>query len=249
MSVRRINYTGRQKIERKAVRVAIQGEFPLATVSATFNLSEYHFPATAVVVLEAQAGWTVQRFDFGTVARQTQPTDCRLSEFDSREGIIFRVKVIATGDLEGQLLGCADGLRSASNSDQAKRRSFVVVRSFDLGQRLWRLEFDEHQPLLLVNKVLGSHEEFISRTDVSTLILPEILSKLLDKAMDTDLDESDPYSWQTMVLRQAEELAAAPCPDRGDQEAVEVWINEAVEAFAHRHFPVANFQSWLKGNS
>ena len=235
MSVSRINYTGRKRIPRENVMIGVSGAGSEAVVGATFELKSLGFPDTARVVLEAQAGWTVQRFEFGTVGQYLEPQDRRLTEFPSLAGLLFRLKVIATGDHDGRLLGVADKLKPSGDIQQAAQQSFVVVRPQDLGDRVWKIEFDEAQPLLLVNSRLLDHQDFLKRKEVAALVLPEVLQRILGKAAERGADEEGGSGWQTLAVRLGERLAGRVVPPTTDEEAIELWVDEAVGAFSRRH--------------
>jgi hypothetical protein len=235
VSVSRLNYTGRKRIPREHVTIGVSGTGVDAVVGATFDLKALGFPATARVVLEAQAGWTVQRFEFGTVGQHIEPSDRRLTEFSSLAGLLFRLKVIATGDYDGRLLGVADKLKASGDIEQSAQQSFVVVRPHDLGDRVWKIEFDEAQPLLLVNSRLLDHQDFLKRKDVAALVLPEALHRILATAAEQGADDETGGGWQTMAIRLGERLAGRAAPPSTEDEELERWVDEAVGAFSRRH--------------
>lgn len=235
MSISRLNYTGRKRIPRERIQIGITGSPPEALVSASFQLGDLGFPSIARVVLEAQAGWTVQRFAFGTIGGSVAPTDSRLTEFHSLAGLLFRLKVIAAGAEDGQLLGVADRLRPSGDFEKAAQKSFVVLRPHDLGDRIWKLDFDESQPLLLVNSRLGEHQDFLKRREVAALVLPEVLQDILVHAVDAGDDEESSGGWTGTALRLGERLAGRSTPTPDDDEEVKRWVDEAVAAFAWRH--------------
>jgi len=234
VSISRLNYTGRRRIPREQVMIGVSGTGADAVVGAMFDLRALGFPDTARVVLEAQAGWTVQRFDFGTVGHYREPSDRRLAEFSSLAGLLFRLKVIATGDHDGRLLGVADKLKPSGAIELSTQQSFVVVRPQDLGDRVWKIDFDEDQPLLLINNRLLDSQDFLKRKDVSALVLPEALQRILTMAADHGNDEAG-AGWQTMAMRLGERLAGRVAPPSTDGEEIERWVDEAVSAFARRH--------------
>lgn len=248
MSISRFNYTQRKKITREHVSVVIQGDLPEATIRANFSLSDYAFPGSAQLVLEAQAGWTVQRFEFGTIDSIRPPGDARLTEFDSPSGVIFRLKVIAAGHHGGILLGTADGLRPSSSIEEAGQRSFVVVRPAELGDLIWRLEFDEEQAILLVNRRLGDHHDFLRRKEVVALVFPEVLRQLLVEAVDRPVDEDDHADWAVQAKELGVRLATRPAPRPDDDEALEEWAVDAVKAFARQHRLLDNVSNWIEGD-
>ncbi len=247
MSVSHLNYTGRKRIARTSVLVGVGGELPDASVVASFDLQPYDFPGTARVVIEAQAGWTIQRFDFGTVQEYRAPSDSRLSEFASLAGLLFRLKVVATGDQEGRLLGAADRLRPSGATEEAAQRSFVVVRPEDLGDRIWQLDFDEHQPLLLVNSGMGDHHEFLRRRSVAALVLPEVFSQLLRHAVEYGSEEEELDNWRSMAIRMGEHMAARSLPQVDDPEAIADWVDDCVRVFCRRHRFLEAMAEWVEG--
>lgn len=249
MSISRINFTGRKRIPREHVVIGVSGTGSSAVVGASFNLSELDFPETARVVLEAQAGWTVQRFDFGTVGHYAEPSDRRLTEFQSLSGLLFRLKVIGTGDRDGRLLGVADKLKPSGDIQQAAQQSFVVVRPHDLGERVWKIDFDESQPLLLVNSRLHDHQDFIKRKEVAALVLPEVLQRILEEAAEHGGDDDDADGWRMMALRLGERLAGRVVPPSTDKEEIDRWVDEVVGVFARRHQLIDAFVSDSAGDS
>lgn len=249
MSVSRLNFTGRKRIPRERVNVGVSGSGIDAMLGASFDFSGLGFPDTARVVLEAQAGWTVQRFEFGTVGQYAEPTDRRLSEFHSLAGVLFRLKVIATGAQDGRLLGVADGIKPSGDLDQVSQRSFVVVRPHDLGDRVWRVDFDDSQPLLLVNNRLPDHQDFLKRREVAALVLPAALQSILEMAASVGAEEESKEGWHTMVLRLGERLAGRGLPPASEEEEIERWIDEAVGAFSRRHQFIDVFVSDQGGES
>jgi len=219
----------------------------MARLIASFSLAPYDFPATARVVVEAQAGWTVQRFEFGAIGDVRAPRDTRLSEFSSLAGLMFRLKIVGTDDSEGRLLGEADRLRPSASIAEASQRSFIVVRSEDLGQVVWRVDIDEGQPLLLVNSRLGDHHEFLRRKEVMGLVLPAVLQQVLVAAIETGQDEDDPSAWETQAIRFGERLTATTVPPSEDEESIEEWVEAVVAEFSRKHRFLEGVTDWLGG--
>lgn len=249
MSVSRLNYTGRKRIPRENVMIGVSSTATAAIVGATFELRSLGFPDTARVVLEAQAGWTVQRFEFGTIGQYIEPADKRLTEFPSLAGLLFRLKVIATGDHDGRLLGVADRLKPSGDIHQAAQQSFVIVRPQDLGDRVWKVDFDEAQPLLLVNSRLLDHHDFLKRREVAALVLPEALQRILGRAAEHGSEEEAGAGWYSAALRLGERLAGRVMPPSTDDEELERWIDEAVGAFSRRHQFIDVFVTEGSGDS
>lgn len=236
--IRRLNYTGRIKINRGDVRlstVVIDSQFSFA---ADLRLTDYDLPAEALVFVEAYRQTTWMRFPFGTVAGLQPPSDRGLHEFDSPEGILFRVKVTQAHD-EHILLAAADRIPLALPDDaDADRESLLEFVPADLGDEIWRVELDDY-PRLLVNKsaVPDCRQLALSPVFVS-LVYPAVLRQILicvlveNKHRDTD-DDTD---WRSKWLRFAALLPGVDpeLPERGEDEDAVHWVDDAVLAFARK---------------
>ena len=110
--LRRFNYTGRVRLLREDVKFKLKNESNGAwSFEATLALDEYELPNDALVAVEAYRQTSWMRFDFGTIGAILQPSDRQLTEFDSPEDILFRVRVTSPGTPEephGLLLAEAD---------------------------------------------------------------------------------------------------------------------------------------------
>ena len=87
--IRQIDHTGRKRISRDAVRIALRDEKGRLTFDATRKLGEYALPPDAHVWLEAyrQASW--MQFSWGRVSEPALPADRWLDDFDSGDGVLF----------------------------------------------------------------------------------------------------------------------------------------------------------------
>ncbi len=108
--IRKFNYTGRERILGNDVRILLKEEDSLRTFDASIDLDGYELPASALVDVEAYRSGspTWMRFSFGNVAKIEAPADRRLTEFDSFDGIKFRVRVTSVEEPTGLLLAEAD---------------------------------------------------------------------------------------------------------------------------------------------
>src|SRR3989442_1117841 len=92
--IRRINYTGRRRISRDDVKIVLyESNGSPAKFDAKLELASYGLPDDAIIFVEAYRQTFLMRFNFGTVSKIEQPSDHFLAEFESPEGILFRVKV------------------------------------------------------------------------------------------------------------------------------------------------------------
>lgn len=137
--IRKFNYTGRKRIDRERLKiklVAAEGDFP--SFDAAINLDDLGLPSDAAVYVEAYDRSSYMRFDFGTVAQQIAPARRQLTELQSRELILFRVRVVDKAGAHGRVLAVADRLTPvATGAAAVEREGLLGVELQDLGDRIW----------------------------------------------------------------------------------------------------------------
>lgn len=233
MTTRRLNYTGTRRIRQADVEVMIDKSENGLVFDASYTLSSYALPETAEVVFEAYVEWTLMRFSFGTIGMRHTPETLELSDFDEAEGLRFRLKVLGTGDQTGLILAEADKIRPSDLTQKEAARSFIAVRPADLGAVVWRLTFDQAQPVLHVNDRLGDWKSFLRRPAIRSLLLPEVVRQVLREAVDNEAELEDSDAWQHHALKLASRSSGSPPPGDDDEE-MERWIDEVVRKFAQR---------------
>lgn len=235
--IRRLNYTGRIKVHRTDVRLATREVGGALSFDADLRLIDYELPAEALVFVEAYRQTTWMRFSFGTVAAMQPPVDLWLNEFDSPDGILFRVKVTQAKD-EHVLLAVADRIPLAQPDQNADQESLLEAVPWELGDELWRLDLDG-EPRLLVNVSATADWRQLAKSPVFVaLVYPAVLRQILMNILaqehrDTD-DDSD---WRSKWLRFATLLPGVdpelPAKDADDDE-YRRWSDDAVTAFAKK---------------
>jgi hypothetical protein len=254
---RTFNYTGRRKILREQVTIRIVEKDGMLGFTADLRLQNHDFPADAHVYVEAYRGISAQwkRFDFGRVGLIDSKEHRPLDEFGRSEGILFRVKVTASGERQGRLLGEADGIRPERSDDsKAPVSGLIEIASKDLGGEPWRLEFPDTGagvPVLCLNErlehwqSLAREPEFREWTAASAM--RQILTWIL--IIDADVGEEDdeessanPTDWRQKWLKFAESLPDVeehPEPlktgeDIADRNDLTEWIDRAVSGFGKK---------------
>ena len=231
--IRRLNYTGRVKIRRADIQLKLnEGDGPLS-FNAILDLDSYEFDSDALVFVEVYRQTTWMRFPFGTVSELKPPTNCLLTEFDSPEAIHFRVKVTQAHDTH-TLLGEADAIPLGDVQQQAAERdSLISTKPENLGDELWRLDF-EHGPLLLVSNQVGNWQKLAQSAEFAALVYPAMLREILTRILiqEEHRDTEDVDSWMSRWLRFATELPGVDdlLPPK-DKLAAEDWIQDVVSAF------------------
>jgi hypothetical protein len=231
MPTSHLNFTKKKRIAREHVCLRVKTQ-EVPSFSADLTLADYGLPPNAPIVVEAFAGWTIMRFPYGTVKSAEPEGPMDLTEFDTIESVRFRVKVLSDDEDTGRILAEADQLLPEPSPQEQLGKSFVLVRPHDLGSVPWQLEFDESRPVLLVNSAFSDWLGFTRATAFRGLVLPEVYRQLLQTAAEDEGDD-ETVTWQSQCLAIAEAHTGESTPT--DADALQEWINNAVDAFARRH--------------
>ncbi len=250
--IRKFNYTGRERILREDVRILLKEEEGLRTFDASIDLDAYELPGSALVAVEAYRSGspTWMRFPFGNAAKVEAPADRMLTEFDSFDGIKFRVRVTSVEEPSGLLLAEADRITLKKPEEEKENRvSLLPVVPEDLGEQLWRVDFEE-EPSLLVNKAVGDWRAVSLSPGFVALVYPAVLREVLTRTLlfekHFDLDDSEePLSKWLRFASLLPGMTELPTEDEG-AEASHDWIENAVAAFARRCGLLAKFDTFWK---
>lgn len=265
---RRFNYTNRQRIRREDAAIRLRRENGRLRFDADLKLGSYIFgpvESKPRVYVEAYRGPSAQwkRFDFGAVDTCRAPSDCTLDEFGVPEGILFRIKVTATGgEGEGRLLAAADAIRPRLPDEKDDHMQPLIqhMAADDIGDELWRVDFSGQLPLLKVNeRVPGGVEQFlldpIHRAAITPAVMRSVLTRILLIERDRG-DEEDELDWRAMWLRFAADRCAAAAPEAdvnggtlANLDEIEQWIDNAVEAFAGATGLLRNLEGHVDGEA
>ena len=233
---RRLNSTGRLRITRNRVDIALEQHPDLnvvLTARAALRLDDLDAPSDAKVAIEAYYRTSSMRFDCGTVSSLSIPERMVLSEIDRGGAVRFRVLIIAA-DGTGRILAAADGLRPSTPGDGADRQALLPMRESDIGNELWKIEVDYRTgPVLLVNnRVSGLAAQIRTVPLLQGLILPHAFRAVLQNLNPTgEIDDDDLWgdNWRRFL---AELGLAVEADDPNDQDSVEEWVESAVRAFS-----------------
>ncbi len=236
--IRRLNYTGRIKVHRADLRLGTREIGGALSFDADLRLIDYELPAEALVFVEAYRQTTWMRFAFGTVAAMRPPVDCWLHEFDSPDGILFRVKVTQARD-EHVLLAVADRIPLAQPDQDADQESLLEAVPAELGDELWRLDWGV-EPRLLVNISAAADWRQLAKSPVFLgLVYPQVLREILGCVLNEHghRDIDDDSDWRSKWLRFATLLPGVdpelPAKD-AEPDDTRRWTDDAVAAFAKK---------------
>ena len=236
MPIRRINFTGRRRLHMDDVDIEIHdGTTPPQFRITKLELDSYDLPSDALVCVEAYRQTSYMRFACGAVEGLQIGDGRMLEEFDSPEGIRFRVKVTsASRPTRGQLLAELGGIY-----DRRRQSILAVVPHPDVGQEVFRLDFAD-EPILLINEKLERWREAVTEPTFVSLVYPAAFRAILTRILhierytysDDDLDD-----WRSRWLRFANNLVGPfeLSVETDDSARIDEWIENAVAAFSRNN--------------
>jgi hypothetical protein len=248
--IRRFNYTDRIRILRKDVRITLREENGTFAFDADLSaLAEYELPPDSFVFVEAyrQANW--MRFNFGQVGAITPDKNRDLSQFETPEGLKFRVKVSPNGDIH-TLLAEADHIPLARpEQNEGERTPLLPVKPEKLGDEIYRLDFTDDRPLLLINSDAGNYAAIGRSPAFMSLVYPGVFREILNRVLLIDEHDDDANSddWKSQWVKFASlhpGLGELPGPE--DTDGRTDWIDKAVSAFAKQLQARAKFAEFWK---
>jgi hypothetical protein len=180
------------------------------------------------------------------------PEDRLLRDFDSPEGVLFRVKVVNSADPHGLLLAQADQIRPRKSTDEDENRVSLlpVVPDENMGDEIWRLDFDGQQSLLMVNSTLGDWRARVRDSVFAALVYPAVFRTVLWRILleEKHHDTEDMDDWRSRWLRFAVSLPGVGDPPGEEDEArIDDWIDIAASAFCRSHNIRAIYERYRTG--
>jgi hypothetical protein len=222
---------------------------------AKIDLSGLRLPSHGRVYVEAYHRASYMRFDYGKVSDITTPRDRRLTDIEGGATPMFRVKVIDETSEHGQVLAEADALSPLdAEATAANHTPILPVVKADLGQEIWRVQFDtlDDRPVLELNKGVEGIERLAVGDDrFFALVYPGVIRTILHRVLRVeecfDLDgPSD--NWCCQWLRFACALPGImrpPRPESDDDPSVVdrqlEWIDDVTASFCAHHKVLERF--------
>jgi hypothetical protein len=252
MAIRHLNYTGRKRLLQTDARFTIyeSGE-GIPKFNAELDLGDYGLPDEAPVVVEAHRQTNYMRFPFGTVAAVLAPENRELVEFDSAEGILFRVKVTSPSEPLGLLLAERDRIQPRRPDEQEDNRiSLLPVKpDQDLGAQVFQVDFNDG-PILRINASVGDWRAVARDPVFVSLVYPQALREVLTRIalIDGLPDAEDPDDWRSQWLRFAGTLPGmSTVPSEHSEGVLDNWIDEAVASFSRQSDIIDRFGQYWSG--
>lgn len=241
---RRINYTGRKRIEHAKTQLELveQPGKPMRFVGH-LDLTGLDLPETAHVIVEAYHKESTQRFECGTVGHIQFPDDTTLTEVDVAGSYLFRVKVVDREGNGSKLLATAEKIQPKEPNEPDGSRDFLlkVLHREDTGGIPWKLEMDpdgDVKPILVINtKVTAGQDKMRTSPVFRGLILPAAIREVLNFIFLTrENEDPEEGSWQTKWLSFAAAVTNGDTEvPTSDDPDIPSWINDVVSGFSTRH--------------
>lgn len=253
--IRRINYTGRRRILREDTKILLyEREGKVATFDASLDLKKYGLSDDASVYVEAYRQTSWMRFDFGVVGEISPPDDRCLTEFDSVEGVLFRVKVTSTLSSQGKLLAEGDQIHFQRPEDQPDNRiPLLHVAPRELGHEIAKIDFEGVEPLLLVNSSAGNWRGIALSPVFIALVYPQVFREILTRILVIEGHDNteDSDKWTSKWLRFATSLPGISelLNVKEDSHQIWDWIDDAVASFAKEISAIARFEQYWREES
>ncbi|MDQ3288599.1 MAG: hypothetical protein M3Q42_10150 [Pseudomonadota bacterium] len=239
MSIRRLNYTNRKKLTLDQVHISLTrpnaGPVRMFTAELTLPSS---LPGDARVFVEAYRSSPAarMRFDYGTVSalRPPAPEHRMLTEFDIElPPPLFRVKITDITKQPGRLVADAQRIRPVDPDEQPNQQRGILYTAWrDNNGLVWDLDIldDIRGPILYIDETADPDRELPARTEFKALVYPEIMRRMLAKALDDGGD--DPDGWQHTWLQFPRQTFGfmEPPPAGDDEFDNKAWIDNAVRA-------------------
>lgn len=229
----RNNPTGLKEIDRKRVAIRVEGNGESRSFNlARLDLSNLGIDPDSKVICIARSGKTSKRCDLGSAGLFDRKSFA-ISDLDRSSPVRFRLLI--TNGASPRLIASAENLRPhAEDDDQGE--SLIPFEPADLGQLLWDLQVTSEGPVLKVNSRVFPHAAVV-QNDIyfSTLVLPEAFRNVLDEIVKSPESLGDELHWMWHWGEWLEKVGAGKPADGADDDALEEWKQQAIEAFCNRH--------------
>ena len=242
--IRRFNYTGRIKIPRNRIDIALFKDNEGKYFRAKLNLEGLKFPDEARVFIEPNYKGVYQRFDFGTVANFKEPSGTRLNELPETELAFFDISVVDESNETGLLLGKAKGIPVSTDNISNNRIPLLHVNPTDLRNQFWKLTFDstdDSRPILEINNRIPELTQ-LAKDDIKfiSLVYPTAFRGVLLKILEIGEFDVEEDHWIAQWLKFIDKVLGIknlPSTDNEDNSLTseqEEWVDECVNEYCKK---------------
>lgn len=228
------NYTGRTRISRSRISVAVEKDQRPWRAKIALDLSGVDLPSNARVYFEPYYGPMRERHPLGSVADVALGRTVVLEELTGRPGVLFRIKVVDPMP-SGRLLAHADKV-PLTVSTPSQREEIIETEEDDLKGPPWRIDFENELPVLMIDRSLGP--AVFNDNTFRSLVFPAVLRQVLARIefVDPIAEEETEggLTWQGKWKRFIEQIGCPPRPGSTMPEEIDYWIDQCVTVFCRR---------------
>ena len=240
---RTFNYTERRRIDRKHVQIRLVDSTPEGTtIAVSTKLSEYNFPLTAKVFIEAREESAFARRELENPFDPFWHDQFLLGEIVVSDSTKFLFRVVEA-ETTGRLLGFAENILLVNPADLiTEQDALLPVKWGQERQEIWWLECDQVLgPTLYISKDLHENfTQFASDPMFVGCVVPQAFRRILEFALsgDDEHDVHDPemwfYEWYRWMMSLSDLRPIASRLDDGiEPDDLKTWIDDAVAKFSN----------------
>ena len=244
---RTLNYTERKRIHKKRVTIElVEDESIKNKISVLIDLEGLDLPENANVYLEPYFRTELFREFLGKAKdvdkKNTKIVD--LSQSAYRENLKFRLIVVDKTSDNGLILASAEKISLITKEDKGTvKRCILSVDFEDIGKQIWNVEFNDDQPVLMVNENIPNIRNIVKSDPRFFLyVYPAVIRKIfthmifIEGVPDKEDSESWHKDWFDFAKRYINDTETPECLDPHktqafDKEEVISWIDKIVGEF------------------
>ena len=246
---RSYNYTGRKRFDLKDFTISRYENGSSYEFMLSFHtIEDYNLPMGSTVLVEAYVGSNIERFRLGTWKKPVTQKRLPITIFNTSDEVKFRLKIVDETKAEKPLLAWRDSIAPvAYDGSGNKRKGILPVRAKDLRHRLWKLEWNDLSPRLLVNSRVSETKDInaIVRADpdFAGLVFPAVLEEILlvlarNEALS---DDDDPWTMFSRKFAASEPPLYDPDSEESERE-LQDWAEEAIQGFCSHFDTIKNYK-------
>lgn len=236
MTVRRLNFTKRQRIRRNEVDLEAEQVDEGISVQVGLDVSELDLPRSREITWFVEAYYGTYHFERTHLPAPNDHGDIRdeflLKGWTEQGTVKFRFKGVESET--GRLVAFGDQFQTEVGQDEQVRSLLPVVEG-DLDE-VWKVDFGGDAPHLVLNSDLEGLHQLSVQDEFRALVYPEVLRRILnhyfieEELSPDDLHEDEAaYKWLAFANR----LSTTEMPSIQDgKEARRQWCDDCVSAFA-----------------
>ena len=249
--MRRFNFTDRKKLPTTSMKISQSCEdAKTLCVDVDLDFSNFMRPSIArlglKVVLDAYGRVKFQRHTLGNISQRLIQSGIDFDQFFPSEIASFRVKVLDNSSKRGKIIAISRPLRLKTR-DPEEQRSFLPIRVDDLDGVVYKIEFIDQCPTLVLNKSLdsvitGGIKNFSVHPAFVSLVFPEVVRQVLTRYLfiegrtTDDMGHDDDFSdWMRCSLSLVPDFPGE-ANFMGDPTEIYTWIDRVVSRGAELNF-------------